>query len=56
VAWLAEGGITAVVAACDIENASSARLLERVGFSFVAIESGERLYRLAIEGVSTLGP
>jgi RimJ/RimL family protein N-acetyltransferase len=56
VAWLGERGMTAVVAGCDIENASSARLLERVGFSFVGIESGERLYRVAIDGVSTLGP
>jgi RimJ/RimL family protein N-acetyltransferase len=56
VAWLADGGITTVVAGCDVENASSARLLERAGFSFVGVEDGERIYRLAIEGVSTLGP
>lgn len=55
VGWLGEQGMTSVVAGCDIENASSARLLERVGFSFVGVEDGERIYRLAIEGVSTLG-
>lgn len=53
---LREQGVRAVVAGCEVENAPSARLLERLGFACTGIEDGERIYRLAIAGTSTLGP
>ncbi len=53
---LREQGVRTVVAGCDLDNAPSARLLERLGFAFAGIEDGERIYRLAIEGDSTRGP
>lgn len=55
-AALGAGGITRVEAGCEPENVASQRLLERSGFSFVGVEDGERVYRLAIDGDSTRGP
>lgn len=49
-------GVRTVVAGCDPANHRSAALLERLGFEYEGIEDGERVYRLAIEGVSTFGP
>jgi RimJ/RimL family protein N-acetyltransferase len=49
-------GVEAVVAGCDLDNARSVRLLERLGFDLTRIEDGERIYRLAIAGTSTFGP
>jgi aminoglycoside 6'-N-acetyltransferase len=51
-----EQGVRSVVAGCDLDNAASARLLERLGFAFTGVEDGERIYRLAIAGTSTRGP
>jgi RimJ/RimL family protein N-acetyltransferase len=53
---LRDQGVESVVAGCDVDNASSARLLERLGFELTGIEDGERIYRLAIAGTSTRGP
>ncbi len=49
-------GVQRVVAGCDLDNERSAALLERLGFDFTGVEDGERIYRLAIAGTSTLGP
>ena len=53
---LRDHGTEVVVAGCDLDNTSSARLLERLGFAFTGIEDAERIYRLAISGAATLGP
>lgn len=53
---LRDRGVATVVAGCDPDNASSIRLLERLGFAFDGVVEGERTYSLAISGVSTFGP
>jgi RimJ/RimL family protein N-acetyltransferase len=53
---LRDQGVRVVVAGCDVDNAPSCRLLERLGFELARVEEGERIYRLAIAGTSTRGP
>jgi len=56
VRMLRDHGMEQVVAGCDVDNGRSARLLERLGFSFDGITDGERVCKLAIAGTATFGP